>query len=950
MGWESWQISLLGEISARRPGEQVTRFATRQAAALFGFLAYHLGKPQARDYVSELLWPDGDPATGRTRLRVALASLRKQLEPPGTAAGSVIEATREQIELRGESCEVDVGRFRAALRAVQADRDRALQHRLRADEAYKGELMPGHREDWVTAARRELSELHVKNQLCLCELFRQGGRGDEALKHARKAIAADPLMELPRAAAIRVLLDRGDEGAARAELEAFKRFAYQRTGIRPSKDLEKLFYEPRETLGRLRSPEPPEGQPEPDAVSPEPVPFRRPSLIRPPGAFIGREAELEQVGSLLAIARVLTLTGPAGVGKTRLALEAAAKFGELFGAGAMFLSASGIGSDSSIAERVLEELGAPATQDNAARRIEEVLLSRVQTGDRRGFLLILDAMEVLSAEAIAELGRILRDAPIVTLLATSRRRLTLPGETEFGLLPLPTPGETVLAPADLARSPSVQLLIERSKVARADFQINSKNATLLGEICRRCEGFPLAIELAAASLRRTPAKGIARETAATHGGGRALAGALERTWSSLPLPLQKAAGQLCAFPGSWDAEAASAVLKSETAQRTLEELAANSLLVREGPGRETRYWFLETVKTFVEERTSPELLSEARERHARHFYRRAESFYAVARTLGPWKHEGLGGERENLACAFDWFLGREEGHITAARLAVRLGGYFYRSCMMREGRRWISRLNLPTPRSSSELLLSGRVKVVDGVLACQMDDAEAATEVLGEAVELLKRSESQLDLLWAEANLGFALYGIGEFKAAEEKFRLWLQNSSGHFQWVDSAFRNLLGFSLLAQGRFVEAEAEFRASIALNEELDDPASAVHSWLGIARTEWARGELDRALQLYKDCLKSASQFKDSRAGAYAAQGMARVFCSMGAWECAAPAFGIGERVRYEQGMREDAADRKDNGASMGQVKAALGERFEGLWRSGYEMSRTEAIFWLGQAKV
>ena len=942
MSLDRWQISLLGEVSARRPECHVARFATRKAGSLFGFLAYQIERPQPRASIADLLWPDVDPATARNRLRVALASLRRQLEPPGTSAGSVLLATRDLLAFRTESSDVDVARFRAALRAATADPSRTLERLRRADEIYQGELMPGYEDDWVVAARQELSDLYLRSQLRLSAIYTDSGEYEPALHHARKAAAAEPLSEMARGAVIRVLLDRGERAAAHAELDAFRKLVRRKTGSRPSHDLEDLLYgrspKTRATVAD-RAIQP--AVPQPEAENPDV------SFARPLGKFVGRAGDIEVLGSLLAMARILTLTGAAGVGKSRLAMEATIASANLFGAGTLFLSAVSLRPDSRIADRMLEALGVRTAGEPSLRRLQGILLSRTCPGTSHRFLLIVDGAELLPSDAIEELSAIVRETPIVTLLATSRRPLGLPGEIEHALRPLSAPEKTTTDLGALADNPSVHLLIERSKEFQPDFQINAHNAPLLSEICRRCEGFPLAIELAAASLRRVPAKKMAHVVAEMETGRSALDGALEHSWAGLPASLQKSAGRLCAFPASWDVDAASAVLNVENGQKTLDDLVANSLIVRDTAGPRARYRFLDAIRKFVCDRTEAQAVGEAQERHARHFFHRAAVFRTVAATLGPWKHQDLVHERENLAAAFDWFLASDPTGVEAARFVIQLPLHFYRFSTMREGRLWISKVSLPDPRSPEEFRLAGRLRMADGLLACQMGDSQAAEPLLAEAIELLARSNSELDCTWAHANHGFALYGLGQFQAAEEKFKLWLHGSYGLLPWVDSAIENLLGFALLAQSRLEEAGEEFHRSIRLNESLDDPASTVHSWLGIARIAWMKGEREEALELYRRCLNQATRFGDNRACAYSAQGFARVFAAAREWEYSAQAFGIAQRLRDEQGLRADAADQIDNEACIAGARKALGDRYKVLWQIGYEMGRNEAAAWLGQ---
>jgi DNA-binding SARP family transcriptional activator len=429
-----WRIELLGGLRAVYADRVIARFRTHKTGALFAFLAYHCHRAHLREELIELLWPDGDPPAGRTSLRTALSWLRHQLEPAGVPAGAVLLADRSSVRLNPEAITTDVAGFQAAFQAANQAGGSAAQTGCLAQavELYPGELLPGHFDDWVLQERQWLSERYF---VALSELLARLTAAhdlERALVFARQGVRADPLREEAHHDLMRLLVAAEQPEAALRQHEKLARLMEEQLGAEPSPEVEAFAAEIR---SQVQSAERTRPKFAPPRAAPAPLGNLPCGLTR----FFGRKPEIARLRALLQTkgTRLVTLTGPGGSGKTRLALETVDRLRKVWPGGIWFVPLQDLADPQLIPTTVLAALRVP--RSGPVEPLEQLVT--VLSGQPR--LLVLDNFEHLVCGGASFVRTLLERVAPLTVLVTSRQRLGLPGERQIVVPPLPVPGVQV---------------------------------------------------------------------------------------------------------------------------------------------------------------------------------------------------------------------------------------------------------------------------------------------------------------------------------------------------------------------------------------------------------------------------------------------------------------------------------------------------------------------------
>jgi DNA-binding SARP family transcriptional activator len=481
------RIQLLGAFTVQVDGIAVEagQWRLRKARVLVAMLALAPGQRRHRDQVLDRLWPYLEPAAAARNLHQTLYVARRTLAGLGAASDGLLTIRDAQVLLDATGpVAVDVLEFeRLAADALKT----ADEARLRAAaDMYTGELLPDLQDaDWLTARRDEVRETYREILVRLASSVRQRAP-DEALVILTRALESDPLHEGAVRAVMLVLAAMGRRSEALARYERLVDDLLDAFGTDPDAQTANLF---RELL--TGSPAVVRSQPAGATDDKRETGY----LPTPLTTLIGRERELVDVERLLARARLLTLTGAGGSGKTRLALEAARRARPAYADGVWFVDLAVVGESLLVPDAVSEALELDSA---AAPSREQALVDQLRG---RSLLVVLDNCEHLLPACAHLVAALLAGCPGVDVLATSREPLHAHGEYTFRVPSLALPRPVRGNPPDLAelgRLPSVRLFVERAAQVRSGFTLDAHNARAVVDLCRRLDGMPLALELAAA--------------------------------------------------------------------------------------------------------------------------------------------------------------------------------------------------------------------------------------------------------------------------------------------------------------------------------------------------------------------------------------------------------------------------------------------------------------------
>ncbi|NLH98515.1 MAG: tetratricopeptide repeat protein [Chthonomonadales bacterium] len=565
---QPWRIYLLGTFRVVSGDQVITRCSTRKTEELLALLAYRLGQQCSRSELTDMFWPDSEIEAGYTNLRGSLLSLRRQLEPPGVPAGSVLVSHgRHAISLNPEAATCDVVDFRRLIKQRPTHTpEQRMQRLLAAIELYKGELMPGHDEVWIEDIRRSLAEQFFEALREVSNMMAATGEIERAIEHAHRAVIQDPLREESHCELMRLYALAGrPEDAVRA-YENMARLFEREEMDPPSREAWSLLEQARNSSrASARGTAPARSAPWRSAPEPlaaedddeEPPPFRpgpapvadTASAAKPPPAIPSRRpASGPEAGALqpsdeddVPFVHQHTVDSVRR-SDTGIPLQFTRFFGRekelqridsLVRSGLerliTIIGPCGIGKTrlsveyAALAARSLDRRVLFVPMDDlhsapaAMARIADGLGITLRPGQSdpmkqladelslRPTLLILDNLEQLVDELAPLVHRLVVSVASLIVVATTRHALELSGEQLVPLEPLPVPEITALTPEALMAVPSVQLFVDRAARVVPDFAVTARNAPDIAAVCRGLEGLPLSIELAAALAQdRTP--------------------------------------------------------------------------------------------------------------------------------------------------------------------------------------------------------------------------------------------------------------------------------------------------------------------------------------------------------------------------------------------------------------------------------------------------------------
>jgi predicted ATPase/DNA-binding SARP family transcriptional activator len=893
------QISLLGsfQITHDRQGELL--FTNRKVMGLLAFLALEAGQAHSRETLMGLLWPEMSEADARNNLRVTLARLRKQLE--GVTAVSPLTTSRTDVRFQlNDAVTLDAANFQTLLAQTEnhthADRSTCpgCRQRLAAAALYQGPLLHGLYlddcpafDEWLFVQRERfhLQALEVLDELA--QGLAADGRFAEAATHTRRQLELDPLHDSAQRRLLRLLAYQGQPAAALSQFESIKKTLHAELGIEPDVELLQLAQQIKD--GAL--PMPDAGAAKAVEAGPTTAVPRHnlPEILTP---FIGRESELAQLAERLAAPmgvpayRLITLAGPGGIGKTRLALEAARANLHRFADGAFFVPLDGVAQASEIPAAIAAALNLTFSSEAApAAELLRIL-------QEKQLLLVVDNLEHIIEEGAALLLQIVQSAPQVVLLITSRERLNAQAEDLFRLDGLPYPDD---ADGEAGHYAAVRLFADRAHRLQKTFRLSDETLPHVARICRLVEGLPLGLELAATWVRDFSVAQIAdslaenidllatdlRDISPRH---RNLAAVFEYSWQLLTADERAALSQLAVFRGSFTPAAAGQVANAPPL--TLTRLRYKSLIRSMGNGRYTMHELLRQLALRKLDE-NPAVAAQCHRRHSHYFL---DLLAAQASFLTGVSAAQTG---EMLALEIDnirqgWRRAVQTADLAQLRQgAVGLAAFFAHMGLALEGAQLLQ-MAIEAPEMDTTagtellpLLLTRQLSLLD--VSGTLDELRP----LIERILSLTRHNPSLAHLEAEAYLNWSYVAL-EFGSDPKQARSHLDQAFASAAGLDDPelqgqLHAESGRNYLSNGHFDEAVAAFQQSLALYQSLGNISGQATAYHFLAAAYAEAYNLGPALTSGLEALRLRSQLNNRNRLANTHLYLADIYLLLGAYE-------------------------------------------------------------------
>ncbi len=827
----SISIRLAGTLEVQVDGRAIGDALGPLGRLALAYLVVERRRAVARDELADVLWGEDLPATWTAALRGVVGRIRAAFASAGLDAAALItsEAGCYRLCLPAGTV-VDTEAAAAALEEAKAALeggadDPAMELAAQAAGITAAQFLAGAAGWWVERRQAQWGELHLESLEVQSAAAARAGRVREAVEAAEEAIAAQPFRESAHRRLMAAHAAAGNRGEALRAYERCRRILADELGVDPSPATESAYLD---LLGV--GPATAGGGPEATA-----------SELPPPGnlpaettSFVGRRNELAAITAHLESTRLLTLVGPGGVGKSRLALQvAAASRSAGFPDGVWLVELAGLADPDLVAHQVLGVLGVAEVVGQAPA---STLAEHVST---RRLLLVLDNCEHLVESCAALAGALLRAGPGLQILATSRQPLGVDGESVWVVPPLSTPDpEEVSSDADALHYEAVRLFVDRVRAAVPGFDLGRAAARSAAVICHRLDGMPLAVELAAARARVLSVEEIARHLDDRFrllvGGPRTapsrhqtLRAALDWSYEALSVPESRLFRRLAVFAGGFVLEAARQVCVSDPHEcdvlEALSGLVDKSLVTVDRSAGVSRYRQLETIRQYARDR-----LGEHGEEHTvgrRHLLWAAGLAQDAEKGLEGADQDRwlrvLDSDRDNFRAALDW-AGANDAVHDGSRLATALWRFWEIRGYLSEGRsrlhRWADAEGLPAPR---------RAKILNslGIMAQRQRDYAGARGFYEEALVVRRSIGDPLGIATALHGLGSMAMQHGDVETARDQFEenLALARELGEPRMAAASLMNL---GVIAQVDFMRrgaslAEAGDRAHDYYQRSLEE---------------------------------------------------------------------------------------------------------------------------------
>jgi len=875
------RISLAGRLAVEVDGTTLDDAGLGRLGRLaLAYLVAERRRPVTRHELAELLWADDLPRSWETSLRGLALRVRGLLGAAGldpaqaltTASGCWQLSLPADLTVDVETVTASLARADVAL-ADGRPGDALGPATAAAGIAARG-FLPGASGPWVERRQAEMRELHLDALAAQADASAALGDWAGAQRAAEDVVAIEPFRESGHLRLMQAHAGAGNRGEALRAYERCRHILSEELGVSPSPPTEAAYLA---LLGEEPSP-----GPAPSLAAGSPTGTGVTGLPLQLSSLVGRAADLVDVKAALAGARLLTLTGTGGVGKTRLALAAAGDLAPTFADGACFVELAPLGDADLMPQHVLAAVG---LREETGHAPVDTLVAHLRS---RHVLVVLDNCEHLVGPSAALAEALLRACPRLKVLATSRAPLGVPGEATWRVPSLSGDGAIVL-------------FTERARSARPGFGVTPEQESVVAQVCQRLDNIPLAIELAAARTNALSVEEIAARLddrfRLLSGGARTavprqqtLRAMVDWTYDALSDAERRLFSRLAVFGSTFTLDAAEAVVTSDDdadadVLRTLSGLVDKSLVLVDAPGADghTRYRLLETMRLYARERLAES--GDAGAVRSRHLARAVAVAHAAEAELDG-RDQALAAaridtEHDDFRVALAW--GTSGGDPEAAlRLALSVSRFWELRGHLSEGRGWLEAAltaggggNFPGLRA---LALNATA-----VLAQHQGDYAAARGLYEHSLALRRRLD---DRLGASA----ALVGLANLAAL--------------------------------QGRLNEARAQFEEALGIGRSLEEPHVVAAALTNLGWVAHAAGDLATASAFYEEALSVRRDLADGHGTAMVMANLGDLALQQGDLGRADALHREGVELRRKVGDRSGVADSL---TSLGRVALARGDR-------------------------
>ncbi|MBN1484135.1 MAG: tetratricopeptide repeat protein [Chloroflexia bacterium] len=900
----SLHIRLLGSFAVRR-GQAEARFETDAARALLSYLVLQAEIAFSRERLAGLLWPEQAGPEALHALRQTLSRLRsaigdRQANPP------FLHVSRQAIQFNEQGDHwLDVRDFVALLAEVQSHRHRRLEscrfcmHRLEEAAAlYRGDLLGGFYleslpfEEWLFLERERLHRQAMQTFYHLANYYERRGEFERAQDYARRQLELEPWREEGHQQLMRVLALSGQRSAALAQYENSRQLLQEELGVEPGPDTVRLYRQIRD--GELEQP----------SLSASNLPAQ----LTP---FVGRQAELDRIAERLNSmdCRLLTLLGPGGVGKTRLALEAASAERAAFADGVYFVPLAPVSSPDFMAAALAQALQFPLQPGQAP----EVQLAHYLR--HKELLLVLDGFEHLLSGSDLVLD-LLRQAPSLSILTTSRQRLNVAGEWQLPLegLAWPEPAEVERGdPPTVEDYDAVHLFVQSARRVRPDFRLDRENLPAILHICQLVEGLPLAIELAAAWLQVFSCQEIPEEiqrdldflTTSMQGvpeRHRSLRAVLDASWSMLSEGEQGLLSRLSVMWGDFDRPAAEEVAGANAALLTA--LVSKSLLRQESLQGRVRYELHELLRMYAAEKLSAAPAEQQRtlDRHCEHYLQLLSTLKAGTGPEQQRALEGIATEIKDIRSAWDWAI--MQGQLAIIDQTMDdLFCFYDEHSWFQEGEAMFGRVvgAFSDTAAAEERALRGRALARRGWFTFRLGQCEQGRALLQQNLTLAQAAGDLQEIVFTLNRLAATALDLGDYDEVRQYARqsLALGRQTGERSEQAHALV-MLGQADYYLGDYAEARQHCEESLQLARQQDLPKLAADSLRQLGNLHFTLQHYVQARQYYEQALQIYRQTGNRWGESAALSNAGGVICRQGDYERARRLFEEALQIKEEVG--------------------------------------------------